>query len=621
MQFLDHVTINSKEKGEIVLGEHVYSAQTRLLNEIFAGLAEDIHDFKVLKSRQLGVSTLSRALTLFWAGVHSGLRGYMVLDTTPHAEEARGELLQMVEGLPRRLGFPTIKRQNRYQLVLSNNTVINFASAGVKRSGATGTMGRGSGVNFVHASEISSWADPEQYEAFRNALAQDYPDRFYLWETTARGFNLWNTIWENAKEDVHHQRTIFLGWWSKDNQIIREGSPDFERYATSLPTPKEKRRIEAVKRLYGHEVTREQLAWFRRQMDPRINSLSSDASSLEEDPLRLQEQPWTEDEAFQQSGSTFFDPEKLAVQQNEYVCPPKNVWSYDVGLEFIECRIYPAHNVRSIQLRVWEEPVPSAVYVLAADPAFGASEKNDRSAIQICRCYADGLDQVAEYAWPLVNTKQFAWIIASLLGWYGEQASSVYFILELNGPGSAVWAELESLKRNLTSGYMRDHAADAGVQRIFQNVRNYFYNRSDSVFRGMNTYHWKTQRNVKVQIMERLRDFTVTEMFRARSRDLVDEMRSIAREGDSIEASGSNKDDRVIAAALAVRCWEDKARPALSQRRRTREAEMAEHHMTFQDQVRLMNETQLSAFFGRKARARHMAERAMKEAMWRMGRR
>ena len=92
-QFLMHVKINSKEKGQVVLGEHIYRAQRMLLDGIFAGLAEDIHDFKILKSRQLGISTLSRALTLFWIGIHEGLKGYMIFDTDAHKEEARLELL------------------------------------------------------------------------------------------------------------------------------------------------------------------------------------------------------------------------------------------------------------------------------------------------------------------------------------------------------------------------------------------------------------------------------------------------------------------------------------------------------------------------------------------------
>src|SRR5215469_11277899 len=101
-EFLNYVSINSKENGNIVLGEHLYPAQTRFLDQVFEGLAEDKHDIKHLKSRQLGVSTITRALSLFWLGVHSGLKGYMVMDTDQHKEEARLEILGMIDMLPAR---------------------------------------------------------------------------------------------------------------------------------------------------------------------------------------------------------------------------------------------------------------------------------------------------------------------------------------------------------------------------------------------------------------------------------------------------------------------------------------------------------------------------------------
>ena len=80
---------------------------------------------------------------------------------------------------------------------------------------------------------------------------------------------------------------------------------------------------------------------------------------------------------------------------------------------------------------------------MAADVAFGHSEYNDRSAVQVLRCFADGIDQVAEYAWPLIDSRQFAWVIASLEGWYAGDKSEVYRIIEINGPGEATWAGVD----------------------------------------------------------------------------------------------------------------------------------------------------------------------------------
>ena len=520
LDFCMHVSINSKELGNVILGDHIYRAQNRFLDGVFDALSNDIHDIKVGKSRQLGITTVSRALTTFWCGMHQGLRGYMVFDTDAHKEEARLELISMITGLPKKMRFPGIKRANRTLVELENQTVINFASAGVKESKSSGTLGRSSGINFSHNSEVCSWAVGEGIEAYRNAFAEEFENRLFLWESTARGFNLWHEIYNEAKADTDHQKTIFIGWWAKDNQIIRKNHPDYERYGLQPPTERELSKIKDVKNLYGWQITDEQLAWVRRKMDPTAKKEGDAEIEFEGTTARLAEQCWCEDDMWQMTGSVFFAPEKLTEQVKTNVSNKFQTFMYGTGLEFSEMRIYKAANTKSIELKVWEEPVPESVYIIAADPAYGASEYNDRSAIQVVRAYADGLDQVAEYAWPLINTRQFAWVIASLLGWYGAK-SEAYYILEINGPGEAVFQELRSLQHHVRAGYQPQIMEEKGLKDIFQNVRTYIYSRTDAMSAGQN-YHFKVQHQLKVAIMERLRDFVSNGMICVRSLDLLE---------------------------------------------------------------------------------------------------
>lgn len=615
-EFIRHVSINSKEMGNIILGEHVYRSQKRFLDQVFAGLAQDKHDIKHLKSRQLGVSTVSRALTLFWVGVHDGLKGYMVMDTDQHKEEARLELLSMIESLPPRLQFPRVRRQNRYLLELNNGSLINFASAGVKASKSSGTLGRSSGINFVHASEMCSWENTEGLEAFKNALAQDFPNRLYIWESTGRGYNQWWEMWNEARKDPAHQVCIFSGWWAKDNQVIEKTDPDWEKYGIWHPTKKEQQKIWAVKDLYGWDIWQEQLAWIRRHSDPSAEQSGDADPEFEPSTLKLVEQPWTEDDAFQMTGATFFEPEDLTTQANKYTSQKFKTYSYQTGIEFTDTMVRPAYNAKSVQLKVWEEPEEGSTYVVAADVAFGANEKNDRSAVQVMKCFADGMDQVAEYAWPLINSRAFAWVIASLLGWYAGETSDVYLILEINGPGEATWMELQSLKRQLASGYQPKPVEERGLRNIFQNVKNYIYTRSDSMGAG-HAWMWQTQTRLKVSIMERLRDFVSNGMVHIRSMDTLLEMRSVTRDGDSIEAQGSNKDDRVLSMAMAVRCWEDRARRVMMAQKRTRENEIARKRLTVKDQYALFNQNQMTQFFEVKRKARVRSIRATQRAAWR----
>lgn len=613
--YLGCVYINSKEKGgHYCLADGLYTAQKRFIDFIFDGLEEDIHDFKFLKSRQLGVSTISRALDSFWLGIHDGMQGAVVFDTDGHKEEARLEIREMILGLPKSVKFPTTQGNNRYLMSMSNGSKIRFMAAGVRGSRSGGTLGRSSGINMLHASEICSWDNDEGLKSLQAALSRNFPERLYIYESTARGYNIWYDMWAEARSDDLNQRTLFLGWWAKDDQIIARGTRRFEKYGTDPPTVEEQERIEAVERQYGWRVTDEQLAWYREYMDPNKEREAGDP----EDTIKVQEQPWTEEESFQKSGSSFFPAESLKRAQDALQgVKPISQWRFFPGTDFLATSFQPAHTLREVDLKVWEEPVPGAQYVVSADPAYGHSELNDRSACNVLRCYADGVDQVAEFASPITATYQFAWLIASLVGWYClGGANPVVPIIELNGPGDAVWREYYQLQKVVQNGYLRAEAKERGLQNIFTNVRQYIYSRSDAMTPG-SSYHWKTSGPLKVAIMERLRDAVQSGSLLVRSVDTLQEMESVVRSGDAIGAEGHRHDDRVFTLAMGIRAWEEKLRPALINRRQTREAEHARVSLTPEARYNLFTKHTIETMFAAKRRAnvgRMVEERKM---LWR----
>jgi hypothetical protein len=621
--FLDNCWINSKNQGFICLGKNLYYGQRLFIIAIFDGLEADKHKFYCLKSRQLGITTIIRALCAFYLGLHRGLRGCLVFDTGENRNEARKELTQIIRDLPARLKFPGIAKggDNREGLTLTNDARILFKSAGVRKSKSSGGLGRSIGLSLAHLSELCSYDDPAGLEAFENSLSEEHPDRLYIYESTARGFNLWFKLWEQAKLDDAHCVTVFLGWWSHPAQRIPEDHPDFARYGIYPPTPKEREKIEAVRRQYGFQVDQEQLAWVRRKLDPAAQAQGDADPEFEGNSEKMQEQPWTEEEAFQQTGAVFFSSEKLTAQAHTHASDKFNAYMYVPGHEFQHMAILRAQNTKVMDLRVWEEPdTNNGVYVLGADPAFGENEKNDRSAVQVLRCYSDGVDQVAEYASPLIATHQFAWVIASLLGWYGGGKAEVRYILELNGPGMAVWQELRQLRQRIDAGYQSAEIKDKGLQDVFRNVRTYIYSRPDSLGVGTNV-HFKTHLQQKVLLMERLRDFVTSGLLRMRSFETIKEMATIAREGDTISAPSGMHDDRVFATALAVHCWETKSRPSLIAARRSRDAEAARTRLSITDQVSLFQNNMLEQFFASKRAQRVTDVRAMQRAQWRYGRR
>ena len=607
-RFLNNVRINSKERGQITLGDNLYRAQHRFFDSVFTGLQQDIHDFKHTKSRQLGISTGSRMLTVFWAGVHDGLRGSMVFDTGPHAEEARLELLDALEPLPRLIKFPRIERENRNLIQLSNGTRINFAAAGVKETKASGTLGRSSGLNFCHCSELCSWAGGDSLTAFINALAQDFPDRLYIWESTGRGYNLWHEMYQGAKDD-HRQMALFSGWWAKDNQIIRRTDPDFERYGIQPPSAREIQRMQQVHQRYGWKITPEQLAWVRRNSNPNPEDSGDAPTEWEATAAQTAEQAWVDEDCFQLPGANFFSPEALQRQATQHVRHKFATYSFYHGDEFIDIKVEKARNSKSIELKVWEDPVEDSVYVVTADPAFGHNENNDRSAVQVCRCYSDGIEQVAEYAWPLITTDQFAHVILAIAAWYAGERSEVYLMVELNGPGDAVWREIkETIKRVRAPGFAA-RMRERGLGDIFRNLRQYIYTRADSMAAGR-AWQWKTSGDGKETLMNKLQAALENGTLTVRSMAALEEMKTVQREGASIEATGSAKDDRVFTLAMAVLCWFERARSKLTNARRTREFEHAKHTLSVGDRTMMFSQSMMQTFFAGQAAKRVYAQRA-----------
>ena len=617
--FLSRCYVNSRDGGRICLGEELYEGQRKVVTDIFDALENDIHEIWILKSRQLGISTIIRALIVFMIGIHRGVKGALVFDSAQNREEARADLVTMIRDLPASLKFPKVRgtgEGNREGLTLINDSKILFKSAGVKKSKASGTLGRSVGLSLCHCSELSSWDNAEGFESFKQSLSDTNPNRLYIYESTARGFNQFYQMIQDAKVDPHC-KFIFLGFWSKQSQRIDKSDPDWLRYGVYPPTQPEIDKIQAVKTQYGVDVSPEQLAWIRRKYNPAALAEGDVPPEFEATSERLQEQCFTEEDAWQSTGSVFFANEKLTDQSAKHASTKFQSYYVHTSDEFSWTRVFKAKTKKEIHLKVWDEPEPSgAVYVIGIDPAFGENENNCRSAIEVLRCYADGIDQVAEYASPLVRTDQFAWVIAMLMGWYGCGDNEVRYILEINGPGTSTFNALKSLKFQLEHSREAKDITEKGLADVFRNVKTYVYSRADAMGAGQN-YHFKTDGQRKIDIMEGMRNYVSSDLLHLRSMDLLDELKTIARDGDKIGAPPSMFDDRAVAMALAVHYYDTKIRNNLISMRRTRESEAARKRLSISDQVFLFQQNQLQSFFDQKRAVRVAQQRQAVRYGWR----
>jgi hypothetical protein len=538
--FCSKLRIDSKELGQVPL--KFLGSQRYLIEQIADGLRNDIHTFVVLKGRQMGISTVLNALNIYWPAKNPGLQGAIVTDTDENRELFRSNIEQYRESLSRSLRAP-IKRHNRSQLLLKNGSRLMYMVAGTKKQG---NLGRAKSVNYMHATECSSWGDEEGYASLMNTLAQKNPNRLYIFESTARGYNMFYQTWEVAKHSKT-QRAIFIGWWRNELYAFAEESIEFKTFWDGSPTSDERVWVGEVFERYGVEITPNQLAWWRWYVADQLKG---------DEMMALQEMPPTEEYAFQLSGSKFFSGERVNQHYQEALKQQCLYFRYEFGLNFEDTRFVPTTE-ENAEVTIWETPVKSDVigarsgtYVLGCDPAYGSSEWADEFAACLLRCYADRVVQVAELGTPNWTDQQFAWAIAHLCGWYGDCMLN----LEMQGPGAAVFNELLNLKRQ--AGTMQASDPRAGAFDVIGRIRDYLWKRQDSIH-GNFAYQWQTNSKEKIRMMSTLRSYFEREIVQVNSLHCLQQFRNIHRNGEQVGGEGRAKDDRVIALAIATVAWND----------------------------------------------------------------
>ena len=553
--FLPQIKITSKDLSEPA-PMTMYASQDYFLNKVEKGLKNGIHDFKCLKARQLGISTILLPLDIFWLYTNPGLQGALILDSGENREVFRETIAQMLESLPHAFKVP-IRSHNRTSLVLANGSRLQYMSAG---RGKNSSLGRSRALNFVHSSECSSWGDQHGLDSLRASLAQEHPNRLYLFESTALGQNLWFDMCQEAAEDPE-QEFFFIGWWMKDTYRLAEGTAGFDKWWLSKPflSEEEQEKGQFVLNHYDHAITPEQWAWYRRE-----------ANNKSEEAL-FQEFPSTETEAWVTTGSNFFNNRRV----NDDTSFVKNyslfkAYNFSFNKSFSTLQVTQTTNAADPELRVWEEPKKGARYVIGMDVAYGLSEINDRTVVSVWRCFADKLVQVAEFASSRPETDEATWVLAWLAGCYQD----VIINLEINGPGMQVFRGIKDLKNQIRSNMIRDVPRGLNTDRSLDTARWFLWHRPDSMGAGY-CYGFKTQWDNKMYMLNLYRDTYNTEQMLVRSVPLLAEMTTLKQEGDSIQASGRNKDDRVIAAGLACYAWSEWVRSGMMSENRTFKSEMA----------------------------------------------
>jgi hypothetical protein len=547
-QFCKHLRIESKEQGMITLGDTLLGTQTYVIDEVAKGLEDNIHFFIVLKGRQLGITTISLAMDLYWHFLNPGMQGTLTTDTEENREQFRSTLQMYMDGLPKEYKIPLMSH-NRNQMVLKNRSRMFYQVAGTR---SKGTLGRGKGITFLHGTETSSWGDEEGLASLLASLAETNPLRYYMFESTARGFNMYHDMWTVAKK-AKTQKAIFCGWWRNQLYAADPKSDVYRTYWDGKLSAEEKEWTREVRKIYNFEINSRQMAWWRWKL----------YEGLKDESLMYQEFPPTEDYAFIMTGSSFFSTARCTDAMKVAKRIEANYFRFSMGANFQDTELLKS-NARLSTMTIWEEPMPQGYYVIGADPAYGSSDWADRFCVQVYRCYADGLDQVAEFCTSELNTFQFAWVICYLAGAYRNSTLN----LEVNGPGQAVINEMRNLKRQATSIGGQEGKS---LHDVLGNMQHYLWRRNDNFGNVSNSIGWVTTHNSKERMLNYFKDYFERNMLHVYSTELLDEMKGIVRDQGTIAAYGRGKDDRVIASALACAAYAEQVQPRLLAMRLTRE--------------------------------------------------
>lgn len=532
-KFCSSLPIDSKEMGRVTLAKKKQlGTQRYAIEEIVRGLEEGVHFFDILKARQLGITTITLALDLFWHFEHPGMQGTLAVDGDDNKDMFRSTLQLYHAGLPGNMRVPLVQ-DNRNMMAFGNRSRMLFQIGGGARK--KGTKGRGKGLIFLHATETASWDDPESLASILASLAETNPLRLYVFESTARGYNLRHDMWKTAKNSVT-KKAIFIGWWQNELYRKEAGSVEYETYWDGAFTGAELEWVRAVKLLYGYDITPEQMAWWRWKLEEQIM----------DENMMMQEFPPTERHAFILTGQNFFSLPLIEREEQRLDSEPApGYWRYKFGETFLHTAVEQV-NEQIAQLSVYELPDPQGFYSIGGDPAFGSSEWADRFAISVWRCYADRFEQVAEFCTPHLTTFRYAWVLCSLAGLYRQSRIN----LEINGPGEAVMNEINTLRRQASSIPSRSDGKE--LQDVLGSMKYYLYRRLDSPTGGTGVYHTLTTHKMKERMLNGFNDLIEKGEAVIHSEELLDEMKIFIRDEGTLGAPDRAKDDRVIAASLAA---------------------------------------------------------------------
>lgn len=359
----------------------------------------------VLKSRQLGITTLSCSYSIYLAMTNSYTTCLLMSYSIDSATGIFEKLKQLYNDLPNALKKPLIAN-NKKELKFTNGSRIIVATCGNK------DVARGLTISFAHLSEIGFMKDTIQKQLL--AIEQSLtPNGKIILESTANGLNYFSELWNKAERKENMYKPFFFNWIN-DLVMFKDEYKSFcDRYIDmhgALPTDEELTDTEKALKDAGASI--KQLVWRRLKI----------ANSSEDE--FAQEFPSNPLEAFVSTGSNIFSP-KLIHDRLQYIDEVKAIKTKPTGL--------PVSLIPWLgrELTLYDVPKFGQKYYIGVDTGEGLSQ--DYSAFQVLN--SEGI-QVAEYKSNKVKPFQYAEIVNDIGIYFNkallvvEKASAGYTVVD-----------------------------------------------------------------------------------------------------------------------------------------------------------------------------------------------
>ena len=495
---------------------------------------------QILKSRQLGVTTL---FLVFWVWICYQVEGYtamFMIDKGPHLEEKRQQLITWIETVTERFpGLPTLKRRSTKVLELTNGSRILLESAESPNPGTSEML------QSLHQSERPKWPVGRSTQVKASILPAIPVTKhtMVIDESTAEGFDDFQSDWQRIHEgqdEFSDVRVvpIFLPWYISDEyrktppkKAFHKGKFKWLNDDLEVCETDGEGNITLTEEEFANKfnLAYDQVYWRRMKIKaPAPTGFGGDNVMFD------QEYPTTPDHAWASIGTRYYPHsiiERIKVEEPCFIGRIEHSGQPITTLQLTSAlKIDPIITSEQYgPLRIWEMPEEGMRYFIGADVSEGklitngSKTEGDYSVIWVLDEF--GRD-VATFR-QRIPPEEFAYYLILLGRFYNDARVNC----ERNKDGATVWAFFEP------TGYPNVYYRDDTRGRV-----------SDLAWSVVGP-------GARIPLMNLLRAAIREDPSRVRSRHLFNEMQSFVRkQNGKIEPSSGKHDDCLFARAHAEVC-------------------------------------------------------------------